>query len=182
MRVFIGIEFPREVKEYLEQLQQDIKIKCKSGNFTRKENFHLTLRFIGEAEAGLINELKRGIDDAVLQFECFNMELGRLGQFARGNKHIIWVGIKPNKNLNALHSRLEASLEAIGFPKDQKGYTPHVTLAREAVLKEDLNNILQLVKVSNMTIPIHKITLFESTRANGVLTYRPVYAKELHNQ
>lgn len=181
MRIFIGIELPQEIEEYLELIQQKVKTECVSGNFTRKENFHLTLRFIGETEVGQIKALKQALDNAVSNFRSFNLSLSQLGQFRRGNKHIIWVGLKPESALDSLHSSIETALVAIGYPKESRGFSPHITLGREVVFMKDFNSFGQHVRICSKTVPVNRIILFESTRINGVLTYKPLYAKDLQN-
>lgn len=86
------------------------------------------------------------------------------------------MGITDEKTLlEKLYLALELELEKIGIEKEVKPFNPHITLAREATLKEDFIILKQNTKVENREISVENISLFESTRINGKLTYIPLY-------
>lgn len=181
MRVFIALEFPKDIKEYLVQIQQVIREQSITGNFTRNENFHLTLRFIGEIQISELEKLKKAIDQVALHQNDFQLTFKELGHFPRGKKQIIWVGLQPNEMLNQLYSNLEMALEVQGYPSEGKGFVPHITLGRQIILTEELNKIGEQIKLSDIGIPISKISIMESSRLNGELTYSPIYAKTFNS-
>lgn len=180
MRVFIAIEFPEYMKEYLNQIQQNISKYSKSGNFTKKENFHLTIRFIGEIEPNEVEKLKIAIDKTLLHQNSFKLYFNNLGRFLKGSKSIVWVGIKPNNMLNQLYFNLEKELEAQGYPKEERGFVPHVTLGREVMLTEEFSRIKETIRVDEEAVDVCSISLMESTRINGKLTYIPIYIKQFN--
>lgn len=175
MRVFLAIEFTGEIKEYLYKIQQIVKKHSTTGNFTNKENLHLTLRFIGEVKDNELNKLKEALDYTLLNQESFQLIFNQLGEFTRKNKKIIWLGLKVNKELDLLYSKLEERLEIYGYQKEERGFVPHITLGREIILTEELNKIEKLVEVHNMEMIVDKVSIMESTRKNGKLTYAPIY-------
>ncbi len=178
MRAFFAIEFPESIKEYLNQLQMSIKEKSISGNFTRKENFHLTLRFIGEINNNEFIKFKESIDEIALNQKDFHLTINKLGYFSRGNKKIVWAGIQPDEMLNQLYSKLERSLEYKGYKAEEKKYVPHITIGREIVLAEEFNKIEQTVNMDKAVLTVKKVSLMESARLNGELKYIPLYSKE----
>jgi 2'-5' RNA ligase len=181
MRVFIAIELDEDLKEYVFKQQGFVKINSVKGNFSRKENFHLTLRFIGEADHREIEVLKGVIDKTGNDFHPFNLKLGELGCFSKKNKKIIWLGIsKGQKELQRMFNFMENNLVRQGFERELRGLKPHITLAREVVLKTDFSLISQEMNILNKEIPVKKISLMESTRVNGKLTYRPIYIKNIN--
>lgn len=178
MRVFLAIEFPERIKEYLNQVQLFVKGLSIKGNFTRKENFHLTLQFIGEINNDEQDRLKEVIDQVALKQNSFQMTISKAGYFARGNKKIIWVGIQPNEMLNKLNSLLNMLLEYQGYPIERKSFVPHITIGREVVLKEEFYKIEQQIKMEKVIIPVINISLMESTRLKGELRFISLYTKE----
>lgn len=180
MRVFIAIELDENIKEYIFQNQRIVRDNSIKGNFSRKENLHLTLRFIGEANAKQIDDLKKNIDETAKITSSFEIQLGGLGYFPKKNRKIIWLGIsKGKKSLQQLFNVLENNLEKHGFGRDERGLNPHITMARQVILNTDFKLLTEKVKIEDIEIPVKKISLMESTRVDGKLTYRPIYTKYL---
>ncbi|MDP4179101.1 MAG: RNA 2',3'-cyclic phosphodiesterase [Bacillota bacterium] len=178
-RVFIAIEFSENTKSYLNQIQQIVSSNSSSGNFTHKENFHLTLKFIGEVKIDLLDKIKKCIDNTALNQNCFQLYFDRLGQFPRRNKSIIWIGLKPNRLIDKLNLTIETSLDKIGIKKEEQSFTPHITLGRQAALNESFQLIAEKINILNDPILVDKITLMESTRIDENLKYVPLYSKSL---
>lgn len=180
MRLFFAIEFDVETKEYIKKVQNEIRENSVKGNFSHEENFHLTLKFIGEVGKEKFEKLKSSLDKAVEQINPFSFKFNRLGFFAKENKKVVWIGIKnDDKILDKLYNVLEAALYENGFPKESRGYSPHITLSRETVLKPEFEEQLGKIKIDSREIIVNKVSLMESTRVNGKLTYRAVYVKKI---
>jgi 2'-5' RNA ligase len=177
IRVFFAIEFEEDFKKYLWDIQQIIKQNSLKGNFTRQDNFHLTLKFIGEVEPAEIENLKKAIDVVTVNRVSFSLVTSELGQFPRRNKKIIWLGLEESTALQQLHSDLENFLEKQGYEKEKRSYTPHITLGREVVLNCDFQELQRVVKIETQEIPVQKVSLMESTRVEGKLTYISVYSR-----
>jgi len=101
-----------------------------------------------------------------------------LGQFPRGNKSIVWVGLKLNEMLNKIYRDLEISLETIGIKREDRKLTPHITLGRHVVCNEEFCKLVEMINIENRIILVDKISLMESTREDGELKYIPIYVKE----
>lgn len=179
MRVFFAIEFEEEIKEYLAYHQQVVQNHSIRGNFTRLDNFHLTLKFIGEIEEKDISSLKEAIDILALRHKNFCLTTKSLGSFPRGNKQIIWIGLETEPLLENLYMNLEDMLAVIGYERENRPYRPHITLGREILLKNSFTDIQSMMELETKTIKVHKVSLMESTRVKGQLTYLPLYSKVL---
>jgi 2'-5' RNA ligase len=179
MRVFIAVEFEEGIKEYLYELQKGIKAKSTKGNFTLKDNFHLTLHFIGQVDIQAIDGIKRAINETAQEHSNFNISLEGLGQFERGNSAIIWVGLSKSQALMKLQKDLEDSLSNEGYQKKEKPFRAHVTLGREVALQQDFKALEPIIKRQSKEIKVNKVSLMESIRVNDKLVYRPIYSKEL---
>ncbi len=180
MRIFIAVELDENLKGYIFDKQQTLKGYCEKGKFTSKENFHLTLKFIGQTNSNGIELLKEAIDKTAEKSSAFNLKLGKLGYFPKKNKKIMWLGISQGQNkLLQLFKVLENTLEEKGFERDTRGLNPHITLAREVTLNTYFDEICKEIKILDYNISVKKISLMESKRVDGELKYIPIYAKEL---
>ncbi len=180
MRVFIAIELEKEIKKYLVEQQEIIQRNSIKGKFTRMENLHLTLRFIGETDKEGIQRIKNAMGEVAEEKSSFLMKLGSLGEFPRGNKRIVWIGISEGlRPLKDLFESLETNLQNQGFVKEAKGLTPHITLGREVILEKDMTDLARALEIVPKELRVSKISLMESARVKGVLQYVPIITKEL---
>ncbi len=178
MRVFFAIEFTNEIKDYLFSLQQDIRKYCTGGNFSHRENFHLTLRFIGEQNLQQVEILKEVLKEVAAATSPFELRLDNTGSFNKGNRKIIWAGLGKSIELQQLYQRLEISLEKTGYQKEDRAYSPHITLAREVQIGDAAVDISK-TSFSSQTIIVNSISLMESARINNKLTYTALERAEL---
>ena len=124
MRLFIAIRFDEGMLAALADAQAAMREAGVSGNYTSRENLHLTLAFIGEYDD----------PDAVLAaieragFRQMELRLEGVGCFG----DLFWAGLAENKALQAYVKRLRRELAEAGIPFDRKHFSPHVTLIRRA--------------------------------------------------
>lgn len=182
MRVFIAIEFEQHIKDYLNKIQKQVMSYSTDGNFSRPENFHLTLKFIGEVQPSFLGSITAAMAQSVHGIKPFKLRLHNLGNFPRGNKMIIWMGVGGELDvLNLLFNQLETSLGSIGIAKDTRGYSPHITLGREVRLAVPFSKVANAVAIDHQQqiIEVHKISLMESKREEGRLMYIPLHRQPL---
>ncbi len=175
MKVFIAIEFEEEIKKYIYEKLLCVKKKSIKGSFSRKENIHLTLKFIGEVNHSELKALSTVIDQVAAGKYPFILTINRLGKFDRGNQCIVWIGVEKNEKLYRLNKELEAMLWELGYEKETRSFAPHITLGRQVVFEN--NETFKDVPISQK-IEVKKISLMESTRIKDVLTYVPVYSRK----
>ena len=94
MRVFIAIHFPKEVQMVLYQRVQDLKKASIRGRFTRNENMHLTLAFLGEIASERVEEVIKIMNQVASEHTSFEMKLGGLGKFASRGEGLYWCCIE----------------------------------------------------------------------------------------
>ena len=97
MRTFIAIELEEETKAQLAEVQAEAEKLCRRGNYTPKENFHLTLHFLGEVQEEDLDYLHEAIYETARRNRPFTMTIDKIGFFPRGNKGILWAGIERSK-------------------------------------------------------------------------------------
>lgn len=164
MRVFIGIELDSSVKNKLKATDEYLYQNGVRGNFTTKDNFHLTLEFIGEASYEETKKLKMIISE--ISYELFDLELESIGKF----KDYIICYVKKTEELLTLQKDLRARLKEGGFKVENRDYFPHITIVRKPICVDDgVFDVLN--KNIKMKSSVKSITLFESTRVNGLLKY-----------
>ncbi len=176
MRVFFAIELDEGIKDYLSEIQHEVKSHCISGNFTFKENFHLTLRFIGEQNIQQVENLKQVLKDVAYNPE-FELRLDMLGSFKKGNRSIIWTGLEKSLQLQELYNNMENTLFQTGYQKEERSYNPHITLARE--VKMENIGFIEKMEIEKLNIKVESISLMESKRINDKLAYVPLERAEL---
>lgn len=175
MRLFIAVNFNDEIKERLYQTSVELSAHALRGNFTQRENFHLTLVFIGETSE--VNSVKHAMDKIISAPVDINIK--KLGRFRRDGGDIYWAGIEKNPVLNKLYDQLVSELIESGFPLERREYKPHLTLGRQVVMERGFNseNFSQSIKL--ISVKAEKISLMKSERINGKLTYTEIYTKML---
>jgi 2'-5' RNA ligase len=173
MRLFTAILFNDEVKDKLEKIKNTVRAYAIKGNFTLKNNLHLTLVFLGEVEQCDVDSIVKALDK--VEYNKFDMTLNRLGKFSRRDGDILWLGMdKENSDLARLRKLVYRELGKLGFHQDK--FTPHITLGRRVVLKEDLDSI----QTNEISTRVDRISLMLSERVDNVLTYTEIYSKNLH--
>ena len=169
MRLFIAINFDDEVKAKLLRAQSALRQVAASGNFTRLENLHLTLVFLGETSPGRVGEIRRVMDAAPTR--PFTLRFEGIGKFG----DTCWVGIQSNPTLAGLYNHLAQGLKTAGFPIESRPFKPHLTLAREIRLREST----VVAQAEGFPAEVRAIHLMKSERINGKLIYTSIYEKQI---
>ena len=133
-RVFCAVELPREVREQLEDYVARLRRLAPdvAASWSRVENIHLTLKFFGNVAVDQIAAISTAARQAVKEFSTFEIEVGKTGVFPKPSRaQVLWIGVSdPSGKLSDLQQRLENECAAAGFPKEDRAYRPHLTLAR----------------------------------------------------
>ena len=135
MRLFIGIEFPERVIAALAAAQSELRGNSVRGRFKRRENFHLTLKFLGEVPSADVALLTAPLTAVAAAAGPFAIGLGKVGQFGSGSPvRTVWVDAAGDLGrLQDLQGRVEQALVPLGFPAERRPWRPHVTLAQDVV-------------------------------------------------
>ena len=179
MRIFIAVEFDNETKESIYDLQNRIKEDCKKGNFTYKDNLHLTLKFLGEIDPADIEGVQEAMEETAGTNHPFELKFERIGYFDRGERCIIWVGVDRSKPLVRLYETLEKNLGKQGFKRDRANFSPHITISRETALFYSKKLLIEKFKPEMNGMIVKEISLMESKRINGKLVYKKLYGAKL---
>ena len=128
MRLFIGIDIPEELRRRLQAYiaRLDKQLPPGSVKWTHPEGWHITLKFLGETTK--IDAIKSALQAP--RVEPFEIRLRDVGFFTPRSPRVFWAGIEASGALPALAAEIEGLLAPLGFPREDKPYRPHITLAR----------------------------------------------------
>ena len=132
MRCFIAISLPDERKAEISGIQERLKTAGADVSWTRPEGMHLTLKFLGDLEEKIISKIERSLDMAVDGITTFTLSVSGVGIFPDMRRpRVIWIGLNEDgSNLIKLHKGVGEELRKIGFPAEERRFTPHITLGR----------------------------------------------------
>ena len=173
MRLFIALQLNDEMKDALVGIQNAMKRQGVTGNFTKRENLHLTLAFIGEYPDP--EDVREVI--AQVPFEAFAIELEGIGAF----KDLWWAGIAGGSDssggsggsdaVKSLAKRLRRALSDAGIPFDRKKFSPHITLVRRARSLDGKIPAGVLEDIPDAGMLVDHISLMRSDRGKNGMIY-----------
>lgn len=124
-RLFTGLEVPREVAFALSLKRGGLH----GARWIDPENYHITLRFIGDVDYTTANEVSVSLERLASSLP-FSVRLTQLDAFGGSKPHALFAGVELNDTLSRLQAAHERVLQRIGLEPEGRKYTPHVTLAR----------------------------------------------------
>ncbi|MBS7811260.1 RNA 2',3'-cyclic phosphodiesterase [Roseococcus pinisoli] len=125
MRLFVALDLPQEVKVRLAAMAGGIP----GVRWVPPENYHLTLRFIGEVPGHMAEEVDLAL--AHIRAKPFELSLAGLGTFEKGGRvQSLHVVAERTPGLAHLQAKIETALQRAGLPPERKKFAPHVTIAR----------------------------------------------------
>ena len=145
IRAFLAVELPQELRAELAIVQQELKRniepEMKQGmrvSWAQLASIHLTIKFLGDMDEQVIDPLLVAVEQAIGNRTAVNVPLERLGAFPRPQSpRVLWVGPSENwaRGANAqraavIHDMIEHTCEGLGFLRETKPFSPHLTLAR----------------------------------------------------
>jgi 2'-5' RNA ligase len=167
IRAFIAIELPNNVKEFLEETSSRLK-KCGADvKWVRMSGIHLTLKFLGYVKTDIISIIQNELQPIFEEQRPFSLVISSLGAFpALAKPRVIWAGLNdPDKMVTPLVSRLEDILEPLGFKREKRPFTPHLTLGRVRSNRnsnELIDAVRQSSEFSGPTFMANHAVFFES--------------------
>lgn len=165
-RLFVAIPIYPE----FELLNMISKMKNKFShckiNWVNERNMHLTLKFMGEVDVSKLLSIKEKLNEALQSETTFTFNLKSIGSFGNSRDiKVIWAGIEECKKLIFLYQSIEEKLSEIGFEKENRKFSPHLTLGRVKYMadKNRFYGVQQVYKEKVIqTIEVNRIILFES--------------------
>jgi len=169
-RLFVAIRPPEEIRDLLIDAMDD------SADFRWQEDeqLHLTLRFVGEVERPLADDLADALNR--INSRPFSIRIVGVGRFEQRNSGALWAGIEPKAQAGALAAKVERLCQQVGLEPERRAFFPHITLARwKGRRSREVADFLQRERgLSSAPFEVREFTLFESRLSRHGAHYEPV--------
>lgn len=172
-RILLGV---RAVQSSLRNVGADLRI-------VGGENVHVTLKFLGNVQPEVLSKVKEVLSG--LKFSPFTLELKGAGAFPNMNRiSIVWVGIeKGAAEVEAIYDQVEEGMSRLGFAKENRRFSPHITIARVRTgrKRDELAKLLgELRENSFGSFTAENVRLKQSILRSGGAEYRTLYEAAGH--
>ncbi|TAN42941.1 MAG: RNA 2',3'-cyclic phosphodiesterase [Nitrospirae bacterium] len=131
LRCFIAVELPGDltsrigaVIDLLSQTGADMK-------WVKKENLHITLKFLGSTPEASINEIIGALQKKLSHYAPFYIRISGVGSFPPGrHPRVVWIGMDASGQLAAVHKEIDEVMSRYGFKAEERRFSPHLTIGR----------------------------------------------------
>ena len=163
-RLFTGLEIPHDVAFALSLKRGGLY----GARWMDPENYHITLRFIGDVDHVTANEVTDALD-RLTHSEAFSLKLSHLGSFGGARPRALYAGVEVNATLLRLQAAQERVLQMLGLPPEGRKFTPHVSLARlRGTSAEEIARFIALSgRFQPLEFTVGRFVLFSSKDSVG---------------
>ncbi len=174
MRAFLALELPGDIKEYLSTVAGTMSQRISGVKWVKAEGLHVTLKFFGEIEESKAHEIGEALQGINKQYAAMPVRLKEISAFPNLMRpRVIVVTFQEGvDNVKAIFHDIESRLIAIGFDKEKRGFTPHVTLGRAKnslpLLKRDI------IPLEEKSFLLYNLVLYKSTLTKEGALYAPI--------
>lgn len=178
-RLFLAVPLDEAARAAVEDVVVSVRARAIDGRgvrWVRLDGLHVTLRFLGPTPESRIPDLADAMAEAASGFSPVHLELVGAGGFpARGRPRTIWVGIEAGRQeLATLNDRLNDSLFGRGWPRDERPFRAHLTLARADGARSGpavVEALAETVRDRTIGSVVDRLVLFESVTGRGPARY-----------
>ena len=169
-RLFVAIRPPDEVRDLL----VDAMDEGPGLRWVGEENLHLTLRFIGEVERPLAEDVARRLQS--VRGEPFELRIKGVGRFEQRNGGAVWAGVEPKGQVAPLAAKVDRACVLAGLEPERRAFHPHVTLARfgRAGKAEAEDFERRRAALASAPFEVDRFILFESRLSRHGPHYEPI--------
>jgi 2'-5' RNA ligase len=169
-RLFIAIRPPEAIRDLLIDAMDD------SADFRWQsdEQLHLTLRFVGEVDRPLANDLADSLGQ--VRGDALTLRIKDVGRFEQRNSGALWAGVEPKARVAALAAKVERACVGIGLEPERRAFHPHITLARwKGRRGYEVQRFLERTRgLASEPFVVDTFNLFESQLSRHGAHYEPV--------
>ncbi len=167
IRLFIALPLPDEVERQLGRIISQLEQKGGRIKWVDSKNIHLTVRFLGDTEEALVQDLSSLIEAVAGKYQPVPAVIDRLGGFPSLHRpRVVWAGIRDNiEVLQKLAREVELAVRELRFPKEKKGFKPHLTLGRvkDPSTVANLAAYMDDYELAEIPVLFDRLVLFKST-------------------
>jgi len=180
MRTFIAFKLPEQTLDNLKKMQDSLKQHAERGNYTPKENMHLTVRFLGEISIDTAQKVMKMME-SLSRFPAVEMSLQQVSTLRAAD--VVIAKLKSQPHLFDIEKLITEETYKLGISGERRMYTPHITLIRRYRFKLPFTEVVKNVTVYNKPFIADEITLFETQFNDGApVSYNELYSVKLIGQ
>ena len=172
MRVFVAVELPPDVHKTLARIQDRLREQDCRGRWVPEDNFHITMKFLGEVREEQIPKIQQSLDTAALGVPQFSLKLGPLGSFRNGQV-LFCKTDGAVETLEKLAYSVERELVPMGFKPEKRKFRAHITIARAVTGFSDYCEAAD--RSSIVKFKVMSFVLMESLQGGRGVRYVPLY-------
>lgn len=129
MRLFIGLDIDAEIREHIQTFIEGLRGFSPDARWVSPESLHITLKFIGETQPQAVDAIKFALSG--VEAKATEITFAGTGFFPTvKSPRVFWIGIEADEKLAPLAAAVDAALEPLGIAKEERAFSPHLTLAR----------------------------------------------------
>ncbi len=192
IRAFIAVELPAPVVAQLDEIEARLKaaVPPDTVRWVKADSIHLTLKFLGQVPSDQLDMITSSLRNAVAAHPHFMLEVSGAGCFPNLHRpRVVWVGVTEAGNrLHAVQRAVENAIAPLGYPTEQRDFTPHLTLGRLArdvrqVDQKKIGDAVQAARVGSLgrwevtEVALIKSDLKPTGAQYTVLTHAPLSDK-----
>ena len=192
IRTFIAVPLPEAVITYLGQLIEHLRQAAPEVKWVKPASIHLTLKFLGNLKPDELERVFRGMETLFRQPPSqFEVQTGIIGAFPNFRRpRVLWVGLQGDNlhQLQELQHRVEEAMAEQGFPREDRSFSPHLTLGRIKFLKhqESLQQAIRDWPIKHLPFPVPVVQVMRSELKPGGAVYSVqkefILRRKLNNQ
>jgi 2'-5' RNA ligase len=181
LRTFLAVETSRQVRARAGELMAALQKAAAAVKWVTEENLHITLNFLGDVPAQNLPEVFAAVGQAAKRFAPFELEIRGAGAFPHLRRpQVIWLGAGEGQAaMVALQAQLAEALAALGFPKEDREYHPHLTLGRVRRFGRELAPLAQLLEQYAQfqagRFRVSEVVVFSSRLTSQGPIYQPLH-------
>ncbi|MEK7729549.1 MAG: RNA 2',3'-cyclic phosphodiesterase [candidate division KSB1 bacterium] len=177
VRAFIALELSHDIKQAIADYVAPMRALDKGLSWTKAENVHLTLKFLGDTPKAQIENVSMALREVCMNFAPIAAEIFGSGVFSNEHRpRVLWIGIKESSGkLAELAQRIESECRRLGFEKEERGFSPHLTIGRVKAGKAA--NVVKAMRESpfpSQQIVFQECTLMQCVLHSAGSIYTPV--------
>ncbi len=166
MRTFIAIPLSADARNFLGEMQKNLRSFRADVRWTAIPSIHLTVKFLGEIQPAALPGLAESLRSAASPEPSFTLCIRGLGAFPDlRNPRVIWCGLAGDlTRLTALQEKVESACLAAGFPREDRSFHPHLTLGRVSG-KSNLKPLVDYIKIGSeleLTVAVKEFNIYQS--------------------
>ena len=178
LRTFLAVPLGPEILQSMENIRRDLVPALPDVRWVSPETMHLTIKFFGDIPSTDIDKIKTAMSSLQKQLQAFETEISGLGAFpSPARPRVIWLGVQNQAAFKRLHSAVEKELSQIGFERDERPFSPHLTLGRVKKTIHSADKILEKYRhVYCGKMKADRLMLFESRLNSRGAVHLPLFS------